>query len=110
MCFLCSKEPSHRDGSLEYPQHMFWSMNKKKINFQLRTLIWMSAYQYMFAESYQRMHTFSYIRIKHVKPSYTVGSDKLTLRQRKSVYFCLLFSLNKCFGCSKRIDSVRRFF
>ena len=22
--FGCSKEPSHRDGSFEYPQHMFW--------------------------------------------------------------------------------------
>ena len=39
MCFECSKEPSHRDGSIEYPQHMFWLRNKK-INFQLRTLIW----------------------------------------------------------------------
>ena len=39
MYFGCSKEPSHRDGSFEYPQHMFWLRNKK-INFQLRTLIW----------------------------------------------------------------------
>ena len=30
---------SHRDGSFEYPQHMFWLRNKKN-NFQLRTLIW----------------------------------------------------------------------
>ena len=30
--FGCSKEPSHRDGSFEYPQHMFWLRNKK-INF-----------------------------------------------------------------------------
>ena len=39
MCFGCSKEPSHRDGSFEYPQHRFWLRNKKN-NFQLRTLIW----------------------------------------------------------------------
>ena len=39
MCFGCSKEPSHRDGSFEYPQHMFWLRNKKN-KFQLRTLIW----------------------------------------------------------------------
>ena len=39
MCFGCSKEPSHRDGSFEYPQHMFWLRNKKN-NFLLRTLIW----------------------------------------------------------------------
>ena len=23
MCFRCSKEPSHGDGSFEYPQHIF---------------------------------------------------------------------------------------
>ena len=39
MCFGCSKEPSYRDGSFEYPQHMFWLRNKKA-NFQLRTLFW----------------------------------------------------------------------
>ena len=38
MCFGCSKVPSHRDGSFEYPQHMFWLRNKKKK--LLRTLIW----------------------------------------------------------------------
>ena len=31
MCFGCSKEPSHWDGSFEYPQHMFWLWNKKII-------------------------------------------------------------------------------
>ena len=39
MCFGCSKESSHRDGSFEYPQHTFWWRNKKN-NFQLHTLIW----------------------------------------------------------------------
>ena len=29
ICFRCSKEPSHLDGSFEYPQHMFWLRNKK---------------------------------------------------------------------------------
>ena len=38
--FGCSKEPSHRDCSFEYPQHMFWLRNKKII-FLLRTLIQM---------------------------------------------------------------------
>ena len=42
ICFGFSKEPSHRDGSFEYPQHMFWLRNKKN-NFQLRTLIWRPA-------------------------------------------------------------------
>ena len=39
MCFGCSKEPSHSDGSFEYPQHMFWMRNKEN-SFQIRTLIW----------------------------------------------------------------------
>ena len=25
--FWCSKEPSHQEGSFEYPQHMFWFRN-----------------------------------------------------------------------------------
>ena len=29
MRFEFSKEPSQRDGSFEYPQHMFWLRNKK---------------------------------------------------------------------------------
>ena len=32
ICFGYSKELSHRDDFLQYPQHMFWSRNKK-INF-----------------------------------------------------------------------------
>ena len=32
ICFGCSKEPSHLDGSFEHPQHMFWLRNKK-LNF-----------------------------------------------------------------------------
>ena len=37
MCFVCLKEPSHGDGSFEYPQHMFWLRNKK-INFSYALL------------------------------------------------------------------------
>ena len=37
ICFGCSKEPSHLDGSLEYPQHMFWLRNKI-IKFSLHSL------------------------------------------------------------------------
>ena len=39
MCFGCSKELSHLEGSFEYTQRMFWLRNKKN-NFQLHTLIW----------------------------------------------------------------------
>ena len=31
ICSVCSKEPSNRDSSFEYPQHMFWLRNKKII-------------------------------------------------------------------------------
>ena len=31
ICFGCSKEPSHLDGSFEYPQHKFWLRNEKII-------------------------------------------------------------------------------
>ena len=37
LCFGCSKEPSHWDGTFEFPQHMFWLRNQKII-FLLRTL------------------------------------------------------------------------
>ena len=37
ICFGYSKEPSHWDGSFEYPQHKFWSRNKKN-NFLVHTL------------------------------------------------------------------------
>ena len=39
MCFGSSNEPSHGDGSFEYPQHTFWLRNKKN-NVQFRTLEW----------------------------------------------------------------------
>ena len=39
MCFGCLKEPSHRDGSFEYPQHVFWLKNKKNI-FNYALLSW----------------------------------------------------------------------
>ena len=38
ICFVCSKEPSHRDGSFEYPQHMFWMRNKEN-SFPIHILI-----------------------------------------------------------------------
>ena len=38
ICFKCSKELSHWDGSFEYPKHMLWFRNKKTIFFYLCTL------------------------------------------------------------------------
>ena len=38
ICFGCSKEPSHRDGSFEYPQHIFWLRNKEVDSESLSTL------------------------------------------------------------------------
>ena len=39
ICFGYSKEPSHWDGSFEYPQHMFWLRNKKNTFFCYTLLI-----------------------------------------------------------------------
>ena len=41
MCSVCSKEPSHRDGSFEYPQQMF-GLRSKKLIFSY-TVIWRPA-------------------------------------------------------------------
>ena len=49
MCFGCSKEPSHRDGSFEYSQHVL--VGNKKNNFLLRTLIWGPETACLFTES-----------------------------------------------------------
>ena len=38
MYFGRSKEPSHWDGSFEYPQHMFWLTNEK-IDFQVHSYL-----------------------------------------------------------------------
>ena len=37
ICFGCSKEPSHWDGSFEYPQHMI-GLRNKNINYLVHTL------------------------------------------------------------------------
>ena len=45
MCFGCSKEPSHLDGSFENPQHMFWLSNKKKYTLLYRSLMYLHLMQ-----------------------------------------------------------------
>ena len=47
MCFGFSKEWSHRDGSFEYPQPMFWIRDKENI-FPIHTLIWRPEYMLIF--------------------------------------------------------------
>ena len=39
ICYVCSKEPSHCDGSFEYPQHMFWLRDKNSCFFFCYTLL-----------------------------------------------------------------------
>ena len=46
-CVGSSKEPSHRDGSFECPQHMFQLRNKKQY-FQLHTFIWSPAHAHIY--------------------------------------------------------------
>ena len=37
ICFGCSKEPFHCDGYFEYPQNMFWLINKNFLWYALST-------------------------------------------------------------------------
>ena len=54
ICFGCSKELSHRDGSFEYPQHMFWLRNKKnKFLVHLTKGLFKSIYFSLFQEFYE---------------------------------------------------------
>ena len=55
MCFGCSKEPSHSDGSLEYAQHMFWVRNKEN-SFPIRFHIWRPEYTKMNTGLETRVH------------------------------------------------------
>ena len=48
ICLGCSKELSHRDGSFEYPQHMFWLRNNR-ISLKVHTLIWRSEPVHIFS-------------------------------------------------------------
>ena len=61
MCFGCSKEPSHRDASFEYQQHMLWLKNKKN-NLQLRTLIWRPGFtMYFLFVQHELMCMFNFL-------------------------------------------------
>ena len=57
MCFRCSKEPSHRDGSFEYPQHMVWLRNKKN-DITVCTLIWRPAISFNICFGFSKEHMF----------------------------------------------------
>ena len=60
MCYGCSKEPSNRDASFEYPQYMLWLKNKKN-NLQLRTLIWRPGFiMYFLFVLHELMCMFNY--------------------------------------------------
>ena len=83
MCFGCSKEPSHLDGSSEYPQRMFWLKNKK-INFLLGTL-----------------NHIQYELLISSKSSVVISILTHSLLVAIFVNIFLPISLNMCFGCSK---------
>ena len=71
MYFGGSKEPSHWDGSFEYPQQMFGMRNKKN-SFPIHTLIWGPGLQInslngCFIDGvYKTQDDLSYIAIKYI--------------------------------------------
>ena len=96
MCFGCSKEPSHWDGSFEYPQHLFWFRNKK-INFQSRNLIleacyythfffWISADQnYQTSVSKTSFTPLQLLdKIQDIQPN----SDAAVIQHKHTCYVC----------------------
>ena len=90
MCFGCSKEPSHWDGSFEYPQHMLWIRNKEN-SFPTRTLIW------------RPMKTKLILSFPDSKASLA------NILSIKIVIF-LIHQLKHMFWVLKRTISLRRFF
>ena len=73
MCFGCSKEPSHWEGSFEYPQHMFWMRNKEN-NFPIRTLIWRPAF---WRKNQASVHTYIHINVYDMLRVKTIADIKL---------------------------------
>ena len=72
--FGCSKEPSLSDGSSEYPQHMFWFINRKNV--------FSTTHSYLESSFYHRSRLVHFF-------------------QRKILNVFLSISFNICFGCSK---------
>ena len=83
MCFGCSKEPSHSDGSSDHPQRMFWLRNKE-INFLLGTL-----------------NHIQYELLISSKSGVVISILTLSLIVASFVNIFLSISFNMCFGCSK---------
>ena len=83
MCFGCSKEPSHRDGSFEYPQHMFWLRNKKN-NFLVRSLILRPGLTLFYHTKQILMTVFIIVLIDYCNFSYvgqiSIGKLKFLIR------------------------------
>ena len=57
--FGCSKEPSHRDGSYEYPQHMFWLRSKKLEIYSFEKKITVSGKFYIKLRAYKKLFKLS---------------------------------------------------
>ena len=92
MCFVCSKEPSHRDGSFEYPQNMFWMRNKDNI-FPIHTLIWRPV--------------CIYYTCLHVQPWFSaVGMCRLIC---SFLYTFILQCVNFSFCCSSKHMLFKQF-
>ena len=72
ICFGCSKEPSHWDGSFEYPQQMFWLRNKK-IKFSLCILTKILIYPFG-TNGICYLVGYSYVRMVHYSEWGVIGN------------------------------------
>ena len=89
--FGCSKEHSDRDGSFEYPQHMFCLKNKK-INFQSQTLIKRSIRNFLFLNQniycgYSKEPSQWDSSFKHPKQMFKPTDKKILINLRSNFIF-----------------------
>ena len=97
MCFGCSKEWSHRDGSFEYPQHMFWLRNKDgllcgHIDLSHNILPWKGR-ENLHMVKLEIQECFQWVEVQNKK--------KLELSEN------LTIAPLQCFACSKRPEFHR---
>ena len=92
ICFGCSKESSHRDGSFEYPQHMFW-LRIKNIIFLLHVLI--------LETCLRNMHIKVLVEQSMFDKTYTAHLFETDSRKESVIFHIIFFNKHICCGHSK---------
>ena len=111
ICCGCSKEPSHRDGSFEHPQHMFWFRNKKN-NFNYAFLsggltIWFYVFEEIGLDLilYSIITPFDTFEISCIWKYY--GKCSICSKRANAAFsiFSLVFKTRQKFQCCLKIEN-----